>query len=254
MGSADILRTPASSPARDLYDVLGVDSGADADEIRAAYRRLARELHPDVSVHPDSEERFRELTAAHAVLSDPKTRALYDRFGHYGPGSWLRADGTQPAVVAEVDIDAFEAERGARRAVRYSAQAPCPACFGQGSAPGSRPRRCDACSGKGSLTRSSSLGVGDWLQVEACADCGGTGILRTPCAACAGSGYVAREERLMVRIPPGVEDGARLRVVGGAEHLRVQVRPLPEDSKVVRLVAAALLLCALGLLAYFLTL
>src|SRR2546430_871790 len=170
MGSANTVRATDSSRGRDLYDVLGVDRYAGAESIKLAYRRLARQFHPDVSHAPDAEERFHELSAAYAVLSDSKARLLYDRYGYRGRGHGFRPGAHRPGhapVVAEVDLDAFEALRGARRAVRYSSRKRCSACAGEGSAPGSERVLCATCAGRGRLTRSASLGIGDWLQVEA---------------------------------------------------------------------------------------
>ncbi len=215
--------------------MLGVARTADGDTIRQAYRRLARELHPDVSAEPKAEERFRELTGAYTVLSDPNARLLYDRFGYRGRGSGFSSarrgsSGTQ--VLAEVNVDTFEAARGARREVRYSSREQCQACHGKGSAPGSD--GCKTCAGKGRLTRSATLRVGDWLQVEKCSDCNGTGFSE-PCPECHGEGSLSQEQVVKVRIPAGVEDGNRLRMVGDSdgEQLLVQVRPLPEDSYLV---------------------
>ena len=240
-------------PARDFYDVLGVARTADADAIRQAYLGLARRLHPDVCADPDAEARFQELAGAYSVLSDRSARLLYDRFGYRGRGNGFAAGGrtrTTP-VLAEVEIDVFEAARGARREVRYSSVEDCETCGGAGGAP------CKACDGKGKRARSASLRFADWLQVEPCPDCEGVGIAAADrCPDCAGSGTRTREEVLKVRLPAGVEDGTRLRVVGNPEdeHLLVQVQPLPDDSRLVRFVAAALLVCAVALLAYFLTL
>ena len=245
--------------ARDYYEVLGVARAADADTIRQAYRKLARELHPDVSELPDAEERFRELTAAYTVLSDPRARLLYDRFGYRGAGNGFSTSGrpsSQAPVVAEVDVDVFEAARGARRQVRYARREQCQACNGRGYPSGASKPACQSCGGKGRLKRSASLGTGDWLQVEKCPDCEGTGIPgERACPECGGAGSVAKEEVVKVRVPAGVEDGTRLRVVGNPEdeHLRVHVRPLPEESRLVIVIAVALLACALALLAYLLT-
>jgi molecular chaperone DnaJ len=248
-----------SKAARDYYEVLGVARTADEDAIKQAYRRLARELHPDVSEAAEAEERFRELTAAHAVLSDATARSLYDQFGYRGRGSGFspgRARSSATSVLAEVNVDAFEAARGARREVRYSSREPCQACGGEGSARGSERAGCETCGGKGRLTQSASLRTGDWLQVEKCPDCKGTGrSVKDACPECRGEGSVSREQVVKVRVPAGVEDGTRLRMLGNAEdeHLLVQVRPLPEDSPLVRVLAAALLMCSIALLVYFLT-
>jgi molecular chaperone DnaJ len=245
--------------ARDYYEVLGVAKTADAETIRQAYRRRARELHPDVSDVPDAEERFRELTAAYTVLSDARARSLYDRFGYRGRGNGFSANGrrSSPApVLAEVDVDVVEAARGARRHIRYARQEQCQTCLGKGySSSGSKPL-CKTCRGKGRLTRSASLRSVDWLRVEKCTDCDGAGVPEEQlCPDCKGTGSLATEEVLKVRVPAGVEDGTRLRVVGNPddEHLIVQVRPLPDDSVLVLLLAAMLLACSVALLAYFLT-
>jgi molecular chaperone DnaJ len=245
--------------SRDFYEVLGVARTADAETLRQAYRRRARELHPDVSEVPEAEERFRELTAAYAVLSEPGARSLYDRFGYRGRGNGFSASArsSSPApVLAEVDVDVVEAARGARRHIRYARRQQCQACNGKGySSTGSKPE-CKTCGGKGRLTRSASLRSVDWLRVEKCADCKGAGIPEEHlCPDCDGTGSLATEEVLKVRVPAGVEDGTRLRVVGNPEdeHLLVQVRPLPDDSVLVLLLAAVLLVCSVALLAYFLT-
>jgi molecular chaperone DnaJ len=233
-------------PPRDFYEVLGVPRTADAEAIRAAYRRQARELHPDVSTKPDAEDRFRDLTAAYAVLTDSQARMLYDRFGYRGRGNGLGPLRTSTAPrdpVAKVAVDAYEASRGARREVRYAKSEPCAGCDGTGSIR----RACATCSGKGRLTREFNLAEAEWFHVVDCPDCGGS----ARCSDCDGSGTRAREETMKVRIPPGVEDGSRLRVVGDAanDHVVVEVSPL-EDSRLVQLVAAALLICAVALLVH----
>jgi molecular chaperone DnaJ len=256
MASANAASAWPSDAARDYYEVLGVPRSADGDAIKQAYRRLARELHPDVSAEPKAEERFRELTGAYTVLSDPNARLLYDRFGYRGRGggfSAARRASSGAPVLAEVNVDTFEAARGARREVRYSSREQCQACLGKGSAPGSA--GCETCAGKGRVTLSATLRVGDWLQVEKCSDCNGTG-LSDPCPECRGEGSLSQEQVVKVRIPAGVEDGNRLRMVGDSdgEQLLVQVRPLPADSYLVLLLAGVLLLCSIALLVYFLSL
>jgi molecular chaperone DnaJ len=259
--SANAASARASEPGkadRDYYEVLGVARTADDGALSQAYRRLARKLHPDVSEAPEAEERFRELTAAYTVLSDPTARSLYDRFGYRGRGSGFSPGGarsSQTSVLAEVNVDAFEAARGARREVRYSSREQCAACNGAGSTPSSEKAGCETCGGKGRLTQSASLRTGDWLQVEKCPDCEGTGRSeQDACPECHGEGAVSREQVVKVRVPAGVEDGTRLRMVGNSEdeHLVVQVRPPPEDSHLVRLLAAALLVCSVALLVYLL--
>ena len=258
MRSANAAPAWPSKAVRDYYEVLGVTRTADGDTIKQAYRRLARELHPDVSAEPKAEERFRELTGAYTVLSDPNARLLYDRFGYRGRGSGFssaRRESSASPVLAEVNVDVFEAARGASREVRYSSREQCQACDGKGYAPGTENARCKTCAGKGRLTRSATLGGGDWLQVEECTDCNGRGFSeQDACPECRGEGSLAQEQVVKVRIPAGVEDGNRLRMVGDpdGEQLLVQVRPLPKDSYLVLVLAAVLLLCSLALLVYFL--
>jgi molecular chaperone DnaJ len=256
MRSADAAAAEARQ-TRDYYEVLGVTRAADGAVIRQAYLRLARELHPDVSDDPGAEARFQELTAAYTVLSDRGSRLLYDRFGYRGSGNGFDKAPSRPGatpVLAELNVDAFEAARGARREVRYSSTEPCESCDGAGLKPGTA--TCATCDGKGTLAHAASLRVADWLKVEKCPDCDGDGIPpANRCPDCAGTGARAREEVMKVRIPAGVEDGTRLRVLGNPEdeHLLVQVEPLPHDSPLVRVVAAALLVCAVALLVYFLS-
>jgi molecular chaperone DnaJ len=172
---------------------------------------------------------------------------LYDRFGYRGRGNGLgppRRTASPRDPVAEVEVDAFEATRGASREVRYAKSERCAACNGTGR---SKAPPCSTCKGKGRLTRAQGLDEAEWVHVIDCPDCDG----RPRCPDCDGTGTRAREETLRVRIPAGVEDGARLRVVDapGSEQLLVQVRPI-EDSRLVRIVAAALLVCAVALLAH----
>jgi molecular chaperone DnaJ len=242
-------------PKRDYYEVLGVPLTADDEQISRAFRRLARDLHPDVSSSPEAEERFREVSAAYSALSKPRSRFLYDHFGYRSrradvengsPAGW-------PRVLADVELEQFEAARGVGRKVRIVDAAVCTTCDGSGAAPGTEVRICETCMGKGTV-RSSRLGVGRWLQVEPCSDCGGDGRFQTRCRDCRGLGELTTERTIKVRIPPGVEDGASLRVAGESEndYLIVHVKPGPKDSRLVQIAAVTLLVCAVALLVYFL--
>jgi molecular chaperone DnaJ len=254
--TSDASGAAGSLPERDCYEVLGVPRAADGEAIRRAFRRLARELHPDVSALPEAGERFRELSAAYTVLSNPIARSLYDRFGYRGRGNGFgsrrrRSAGHAP-ILAEVELNTFDAARGTRREVRYPRRKQCLACGGEGAASGSEVGRCDTCNGTGRVRVSSGLGLARWLQVETCPDCESRAASRD-CPECGGAGSVTEQRVVNVRIPPGVEDGSRLRVVGEPqdEHILVRVWPLPEDSLPVRILAAVLLVCALALLVYF---
>ena len=226
MRSANAAHEWPSKAARDYYEVLGVARTADGDAIRQAYRRLARELHPDVSAEPKAEERFRELTGAYTVLSDPNARLLYDRFGYRGRGSGFspaRRESSASPVLAEVNVDVFEAARGARREVRYSSREQCQACNGQGFAAGG----CETCGGKGRLTRSATLRGGDWLQVEECPDCNGRGFSeQDACPECHGEGSLAQEQVMKVPHPRG-RGGRQPAPHGRRPRRRAAARPGP---------------------------
>jgi molecular chaperone DnaJ len=231
---------------RDYYDVLGVPRGASEREIKSAFRRLARELHPDVSDAADAEERFREAAEAYEVLSKPETRELYDRFGHEG----LRTGGFRPTdfdfgniadlfsvffgdelfgmrgrpsprsargadVLAEVTIELEEAAAGVVRAVPFPVVVTCAACGGSGAAPGSTPETCSRCEGSGRLQSVSSSVFGQFIRTQTCPECGGVGqVVHTPCEGCRGTGQTTEERTLDVEIPPGIHDGQRIRLSG----------------------------------------
>lgn len=246
-------RLQVGGTERDFYEVLGVPRSADDAAIRRAFRRLARELHPDVSGSPDAEQRFQELSAAYSVLSAPRERLLYDRHGYrgrFGDGSSFGP----ASVLGEVELQAFEAAWGTRRAVLIGRDEPCAVCAGSGYARGDEVRVCGTCAGRGTLRVSSGLGSGRWLQVEPCGSCAGDGRVRLPCPDCGGEGTTRRERTITVRIAPGVQDGARLRVVGEPEnaHLLVRVLPRPPESLIIRYAAAALFVLALAFLVFLL--
>jgi molecular chaperone DnaJ len=231
---------------RDYYDVLGVGRGAADKEIKSAFRRLARELHPDVSGEPDAEERFREVVEAYEVLSKPETRDLYDRFGHEGlrtggfrptqfdfgniadlfsaffgdelfgmPGGRARRSGRGADVLAEVSIDLEEAARGITRTVPLPVIVTCATCGGSGAAPGTSPETCTNCGGTGRLQSVSASVFGQFIRTQACPECAGVGqVLPTPCEDCQGSGQRLEERALDVEIPAGIHEGQRIRLSG----------------------------------------
>jgi molecular chaperone DnaJ len=231
---------------RDYYEVLGVGRSAPDKEIKSAFRRLARELHPDVSDHPEAQERFREAAEAYEVLSRRETRELYDRYGHEG----LRTGGFRPTdfdfadisslfsfffgddifarmgaggrraargadVLAEVEIELEEAARGTSASVPFPVSVGCSVCRGSGAAPGSAPERCPTCVGAGRLQAVSSSVFGQFIRTQTCPDCGGSGeVIPEPCPVCGGTGRVSEKRTLDVDIPPGIHDGQRLRLSG----------------------------------------
>lgn len=234
--------------ATDYYEVLGVSKDAAPDEIKKAFRARARDVHPDTSEHEDAEERFKQLNEAYEVLSDPEKRANYDRFGtadpraagYGGSGGFedlfagggvgmgdvfsmffdgmmggnartVQREGRDMAV--QVAVTLLEAADGAVKQVRYPRAAPCGTCGGSGAAPGGELRTCSTCQGAGQVVTVRRGLLGSFQSLHPCQTCGATGsIVDPPCPACGGQGRAERGESVDVTIPPGIEDGARLRV------------------------------------------
>ncbi len=236
----------ASTRPRDPYEVLGVAREAQDAEIKKAFRRLARELHPDVNRHdPDAEEKFKEAAEAYEILSDPERRATYDRYGHDG----LRSGGFAPnfegfgsisdlfdaffggggfggaaartgpaqggdiAVSAEVSL--AEAARGASVSLSFEAVERCERCGGNGAEPGTPIVTCDRCAGAGILQAVSRSPFGQVVRQVPCDVCGGDGrIPEQPCERCEGRGREVRRRALDVDVPAGIADGQRIRLAG----------------------------------------
>jgi molecular chaperone DnaJ len=230
---------------RDYYEVLGVARDADETTIKKSFRRLARELHPDVSDHPEAALRFREITEAYEVLSSTERRALYDRYGHAG----LRSGGFAPTqfdmgnlgdifasffgdgifgsamggaaqqrgadLGAEIEIDLVEASRGATVSVPFDVAVTCKTCGGDGVEPGTELLTCPRCEGSGRLHRVSRSVFGEFVRSQACPECRGRGsIVEHPCPDCEGAGRTVESRELSVEVPAGIHDGQRIRVSG----------------------------------------
>jgi molecular chaperone DnaJ len=258
---------------RDYYQVLGVARDAGESEIKKAFRKLARELHPDVNSHdPDAETKFKEAAEAYEVLSDADRRATYDRYGHEGlksggyapnfdafgsvadifetffggggfgggrPGG--RAQGGDVAATAQIEL--AQAASGAQVEVSFEGVARCEHCRGNGAEPGTPIETCAKCGGTGQLRAVSRTPFGQVVRAAACDVCGGDGrVPKNPCHECHGRGRKVERVKLSVDVPAGIEDGQRIRITGrghAGEHggpagdLYVGIR-VREDPRFVR--------------------
>jgi molecular chaperone DnaJ len=239
---------------RDYYEVLGIAREADEGEIKRSFRKLARELHPDVNSHdPDAEEKFKEAAEAYEVLSDSERRQTYDTYGHDGlrSGGWAPnsagfgnvedvlsalfgqgdsifgdvfgfggrggpAAGGDIGVGVEIDLD--EVLEGAHREVSFEAVALCDHCRGNGAEPGTPIHTCERCDGAGQLREVVQSPFGRVMRATACPTCGGDGkVAETPCKECGGQGRQAKRRSYDVDVPAGIESGQRIRI-SGAGH------------------------------------
>ena len=225
----------------DLYDVLGVGRDASADEIKKAYRRLARDLHPDVNPDPETQERFKEVTAAYEILSDPEKRQRYDAgpdafggagFGSFGDifeaffGAGMGGTSRGPRTrvrrgadsLVNLTLDLSEAAFGATKEVSFDSAAVCEQCTGAGTAPGTFPETCGTCQGRGEVSQVQRSFLGQVMTTRPCPRCGGVGtVITRPCPGCGGDGRVQQRRTVTVKIPPGVEHGMRIRLSGEGE-------------------------------------
>ncbi len=238
---------------RDYYEVLGVSKDASAEEIKKAYRKLARKYHPDAN--PDNKEeaeaKFKEAAEAYAVLSDPDKRAQYDRFGHagtdgqgfggfgdfgfgggdfgsindifdifFGGGSSRRSSGPQKGADLRLNMELSfkEAAFGVERDIKVPRYEQCETCGGSGAAPGTAPKTCGMCHGTGQIQQAVNTPFGRIVQSRTCSHCHGEGkIIDKPCPTCHGGGRVKRSRTIHVRIPAGVDNGTRIRLNGEGE-------------------------------------
>jgi molecular chaperone DnaJ len=229
---------------QDLYGLLGVSRDADADTIKKAYRKLARQLHPDVNPDPDTQEKFKEVSRAYEILSDPQKRAAYDRggdqmgMGGFGqgqqgagfsftdimdaffggqPGGQQR--GPRPRVrrgqdaLIRLEVELAEAAFGVTHELKVDTAVVCSTCHGEGAAPGSRPQVCETCRGAGEVAHVQRSFLGEIRTLRPCAACRGFGsIIPDPCRECSGDGRVRSRRSLTVKIPAGVDTGTRVQL------------------------------------------
>ncbi len=258
----------STSEKRDYYEVLGVPKDASKDQLKAAYRKLALQYHPDRNKSAGAEDRFKEISEAYAVLSDDTKRAQYDRFGHEGiQGRYTPEDIFRTVNFDEIFrdmgfggfggfggsiFDVFFGNmtgsgRGAKRGadLRYDLDVTleqvasgltteievprterCSVCNGSGAKPGSNPRVCTECGGRGQVQRVSSSGFAQFVRVETCRACRGRGqVLENPCRNCKGNGTVQKKRGISVKLPAGIEDEASLRLRGEGDAGDIQAPP-----------------------------
>ena len=237
--------------SQDLYETLGVSRDADGDTIKKAYRRLARQLHPDVNPDPETQERFKDVTRAYEVLSDPEKRRMYDLggdpfngaggfagagagfsftasrdafFGGAAGGAGGAGRGPRPRVrrgqdaLIRLDIELAEAAFGVTRELKVDTAVLCTLCRGSGAAPGSSPKTCETCHGRGETVHQQRSFLGEIRTMRPCAACRGYGtIIPEPCRECSGDGRVRSRRSLTVKIPAGVDTGTRVQLTGQGE-------------------------------------
>jgi molecular chaperone DnaJ len=237
----------AGTIPRDPYDVLGVPRDADETSIKKAFRRLARELHPDVNAHdPQAEDKFKEAAEAYEILSNAERREIYDRHGHeglrsggMGPnfegfgsisdlfeaffgagfGGGFGAHGGGPVqgddALLGIEIELKEAAAGVRVPVSFEAVDACGHCAGEGAEPGTEVRSCERCGGSGVVQMVARSPFGQVMRQAACDACRGEGRIPVqPCERCDGRGRVVGQRHLAVDVPPGIADGQRIRLAG----------------------------------------
>lgn len=236
----------------DYYEILGVDKNASKDDIKSAFRKKARTLHPDVNKAPDAEEKFKELGKAYETLMDDNKRATYDRygedglknagfntggpfdggfgdlndifnsfFGGFGGGFGFggRPDPNAPQtgddLRVDVEVTFEEAVFGVSKEVKFDHLEQCSECGGTGAEKGSKPITCPTCHGTGQVQTVARTPLGAFTQISTCPDCHGTGQkISNPCKACKGYGKIEKEKKIEVKIPAGVDNHSKIRVSG----------------------------------------
>ena len=249
----------------DYYEVLGVGREASPDDIRKAYRQLAREYHPDVNRAPEAEARFKEVQEAYDVLKDENKRQIYDRYGHaglrqgfdpgfgganlgglgdifdafFGTATRRESRGAVPGhdLQTTITIEFAEAVKGVSKEIELTRLEPCGECRGTGAGPDTKSSVCSVCHGAGQVRQAQRSVFGQFVNIATCENCRGTGTVTVnPCTRCAGSGRERRRRKRAVDIPAGIDDGNELRVQGEGEaglrggapgdlYIQVRVRP-----------------------------
>lgn len=239
---------------RDYYEVLGLSKGASKDEIKKAYRKLARQYHPDVNKAAGADEKFKEISEAYEVLSDDNKKAYYDQFGHadpnqgfgggggfssanfgggfggfedifssfFGGGGGRRQDPTAPRKGDDLQytmtITFEEAAFGGEKEVQVTKEENCETCHGTGAKEGTKAETCSACKGSGQITIEQNTPFGRVVNRRSCTTCRGTGkVIKEKCSSCRGHGRVDKKVTLKVKIPAGVDNGQQIRLSGKGE-------------------------------------
>jgi len=234
----------------DFYQILGVARDADADTLKRAYRKLARQYHPDVNKEPGAEDKFKEIGKAYEALADPETRARYDQFGEAGlggaagmpdmgdmggfadlfetffnggfggqnpQGGRTQRRGPQQGddLRYDLNVDFKDAIFGQQREIKIPHLETCEVCRGTGAKPGTGPKTCSTCGGSGQVRRATRTPFGNFTQVAECPSCNGAGqTIVDPCLSCGGNGVKQVRKKLRINIPAGVDTGTKLRVSG----------------------------------------
>ena len=230
---------------RDYYEVLGLNKGSSEDEIKKAYRKLARQYHPDVNKAEDAEEKFKEVKEAYDILSDPQKRTMYDQYGHAGTdpnaggfggqdfggfgdifdmffGGGGRRNPNAPRQGSDLQytltLEFKEAIFGIERDIEIPKDQECDTCHGSGAEPGTKVETCQTCRGTGQQEQIANTPFGRVVNRRVCSSCGGKGtLIKIKCTECRGAGTVRKRRKIHLNIPAGVDEGAQLRVPGEGE-------------------------------------
>lgn len=230
---------------RDYYEVLGVGKDASAEDIKKAYRKLARQYHPDVNKEADAEAKFKEVKEAYDVLSDDGKRSTYDRYGHVDPNAGMggaggadfggfgdifdmffggggRRDPNAPQrgndLQYTMTIEFKEAVFGKETEITIPRTETCDTCHGSGAKPGTQPHTCTVCRGSGQQEVVQNTPFGRMVNRRTCSGCGGTGrMIKDKCGTCHGSGTLKKQRKIKINIPAGVDDGSQIRMSGEGE-------------------------------------